>query len=106
MTINSKTHTHVHIDAQNMLLLAAFSTEAAVKSIKIGLPINESKTKSKCCRQSVTCSVSHPRLINCTFDIVSEFVYFGPAVTTKNDVSLEIKHSITLANRWYYCFIM
>ena len=39
---------------------------------------------------------------NCTFDTVKEFIYLGFAVTTKNDVSLEIKRRITLANRCYY----
>ena len=31
-----------------------------------------------------------------------EFIYLGSAVTRKNDVSLEIKRRITLANRCYY----
>ena len=33
-----------------------------------------------------------------TFETAKEFVYFGSAVTTKNDVSLEIKRRVTLAN--------
>ena len=37
-----------------------------------------------------------------TFDVVTEFIYLGSIVATKNDVSLEIKHRITLANRCYY----
>ena len=32
----------------------------------------------------------------------SQFIYLGSAVTTKNDVSLEIKRRITLVNRCYY----
>ena len=39
---------------------------------------------------------------NYTFDTVKEFIYLCSAVTTKNDVSLEIKRRITLANRSYY----
>ena len=39
---------------------------------------------------------------NYIFDTVKEFIYLGSAVTTKNDVSLEIKRRITLANRCYY----
>ena len=39
---------------------------------------------------------------NYTFDIVKEFIYFGSAVTSKTNVSLEIKRRITLALRWYY----
>ena len=37
-----------------------------------------------------------------TFDTVKEFIYLGCAVTTENDVNLEIKRMITLANRCYY----
>ena len=36
------------------------------------------------------------------FNIVKEFIYLDSAVTTKNDVSLEIEHRITLANRCHY----
>ena len=39
---------------------------------------------------------------NYSFEIVKEFIYLGSDVTTKNHVSLEIKHEITLANRCYY----
>ena len=39
---------------------------------------------------------------NYTFDTVKEFIYLGSAVSTKNDVSLEIKRRITFANRCYY----
>ena len=39
---------------------------------------------------------------NYNFDTVNEFIYLGSAVTTKSYVSLEIKCSITLANRCYY----
>ena len=39
---------------------------------------------------------------NYTFDTVKEFIYLGSAVTTNNDISLEIKRRITLANRCYY----
>ena len=41
---------------------------------------------------------------NYTFDIVKEFIYLGSVVNTKEDVSLEIKRRITLANRCYYGF--
>ena len=39
---------------------------------------------------------------NYTFDTVKEFIYLGSAVTTKNDVRLDIKRRITLADRCYY----
>ena len=39
---------------------------------------------------------------NYTFNIVKEFIYLGSAVTTKNDVNVEIKRRITLANSCRY----
>ena len=38
------------------------------------------------------------------FDVVKEFIYLGTAITTNNDVSLEIKRRVTLANRSYFGF--
>ena len=67
----------------------------------MGLAVNEGKTK-------YMFSTSFRRIDsritadNDTFDTVKEFMYLGSAVTTKNDVSLEIKRKITLANRCYY----
>ena len=52
--------------------------------------------QSICFRQAETSGVYY------TFDTVKEFIYLGFAVTTKNDVSLEIKQRITLANGCYY----
>ena len=34
----------------------------------------------------------------CYFDVVKEFIYLGTAINTNNDVSLEIKRIVTLAN--------
>ena len=39
---------------------------------------------------------------NYTFEAVKEFVCLGSTVTTKNDVSLEIKCKLTVVNRCYY----
>ena len=39
---------------------------------------------------------------NYTFDTVNEFFSLSSAVNTKNDVSLDIKRKITLANRCCY----
>ena len=38
---------------------------------------------------------------NYAFDVLKEFIYLGSIVTTKNDVSLEIKRRITLVNSCY-----
>ena len=35
-------------------------------------------------------------------DVVKEFVYLGTAIITNNDVSLEIKRGVTVANRCYF----
>ena len=68
----------------------------------MGLAVNESKTKhisstSRDMRRTeFQLTVDHY-----TFDTVKEFIYLVSAVTTKTDVSLEIKRRSTLAN-WYY----
>ena len=65
----------------------------------MGLAINEGKRKYMF---SMSKDVRHidSRIMadNYTFDTVKEFIYLGSTVTTKNDVGLEIKRSITLAN--------
>ena len=33
------------------------------------------------------------------FDVVKEFIYLGIAINSNNDVNLEIKRRVTLANR-------
>ena len=70
---------------------------------KVGLAVNEGKTKYmlSTCRESQR----HGTTISLggyTFERVKEFVYLGSAVNSKNNVSLEIKRRITLANRCYY----
>ncbi|XP_060665808.1 uncharacterized protein LOC132798106, partial [Drosophila nasuta] len=45
---------------------------------------------------------SHVVADSYTFEVVKEFTYLGTAINTKNDVSLEIKRRITLANRCYF----
>ena len=36
------------------------------------------------------------------FDVVKEFIYPGTTINTNNDVSLEIKRRVTLANSCYF----
>ena len=36
------------------------------------------------------------------FEVVKDFVYLGSSINTDNDISLEIRRSITLANRSYF----
>ena len=81
---------------------AAFSAIER-KSIKMGLTVNEGKTKYMFpTSRDVRRIDSQITSDNHTFDTVKEFMYLGSAVTTKNDVSLEIKQRIPLANRYYY----
>ena len=69
----------------------------------MGLTVNEGKTKYMfSISRDVLRIVSRITADHYTFDTVKEFIYLGSAVTTKNDVSLEIKCRITLANRCYY----
>lgn len=72
--------------------------------IKMGLAVIESNTK---CMLSTN---KYMRLIefqitvnNCTSNIVHNFfIYLSSNVTSKSDVSLKIKHVITVANRCYF----
>ena len=36
------------------------------------------------------------------FEVVKDFVYLGLSINTGNDISLEIRRRITLANRCYF----
>ena len=38
----------------------------------------------------------------CNFEVVKEFVYLGFSINTDNDISLDIRRRITLANRCYF----
>ena len=71
-------------------------------STKMGLAVNEGKTK---CMLSIIRDVwridTQITGDNYTFDTVKKFIYLSFAVSTKNDVSLEIKCRITLANSCY-----
>ena len=62
------------------------------------------RTKQSICFRQVDARRIDSRITadNYTFDTVKEFIYLGSAVTTKNDVSLEIKRRIILGNRYYY----
>lgn len=73
------------------------------ESAKVGLAVNAGKTKF------MVCSSRESRRLDSqlaagdhTFESVKEFVYLGSAITNNNNVSLEIKRRITLANRCYF----
>ena len=61
------------------------------KSTKMGLAINEGKTKYMLSTSRDDYRIeSQITVDNYTFDIVKEFIYLSSAVTTKYDVRLEI----------------
>ena len=73
------------------------------ESTKVGLAVNEGKTKYMfSTSRDVRRIDSRITVDNYTFDTVKEFIYLGSAVTTKNDINLEIKRRITLTNRCYF----
>ena len=65
----------------------------------MGLTVYEGKTKYRLSKFGVLIPKTTD---NYTFDTVKGFIYLGSADTNKDNVSMEIKHRITLANRRYY----
>ena len=81
---------------------AAFSA-IEKESAKVGLAVNEGKTKYMLATARNTRRIgTHVSADGYTFEVVPEFIYLGTSVNTTNDISLEIKRRITLANRCYY----
>jgi sorting nexin-29 len=73
------------------------------ESARVGLAVNMGKTKFMVCSNRETRRLdSHLTAGDYDFESVKDFVYLGTAVTSNNDVSLEIKRRITLANRSYF----
>ena len=67
------------------------------------MAVNEGKTKYLLSTSGVVPRVVSQIMANSYhFDVVMEFVYLGTAINTNNDVSLEIKRRVTLANRCYF----
>jgi hypothetical protein len=72
---------------------------------KVGLKINESKTKYMIAAGTdrLIRDVGHSVVLgDKTFDVVKAFVYLGSLVTPNNDVSLEIQRRIQTANRCFF----
>ena len=70
------------------------------ESTKIGLTVNEGKTKYMLSTSRDVRRIDPQITIDYyTFGTVKEFVYLGSAFGTKNDVSMEIERRITLVNR-------
>ncbi|XP_060665561.1 uncharacterized protein LOC132797804 [Drosophila nasuta] len=73
------------------------------ESAKARLAVNMEKTKFMVCSSRESRRLdSQLTAENYSFGSVKEFIYLGTAITSTNDVSLEIKRRITLANRCYF----
>ena len=71
-------------------------------SQKTGLSINEGKTKYvKISRMELNLA-SEINLDGQRFEIVNHFKYFGSLLTSKNEISEEIRGRIIAGNRCYY----
>ena len=68
--------------------------------MKIGLVVKTVETKYMLSTSGVVAQMGTLITANSyNFDVVKEFIYLGTVISTNNDVSLEIKHRVTLANR-------
>ena len=82
-------------------MVLAFS-KFAEEARSIGLVVNENKTKyllSTAKNSSIGESVE---IDGYNFELLKNFVYLESSVNAENDISLEIRHRITLANRCYF----
>ena len=75
---------------------AAFSAIER-ESAKMGLAVNESKLKYMFSTSGVV-----PRMGFISRLTVKEIIYHGTAINTNNNVNLEIKRRVTLANRSFF----
>ena len=85
-------------DREVAVAFAKFAEEAW----SIGLAVNESKIKlllSTAKNNSIEVSIE---IDGYNFKVVKDFVYLGSSINTDNDISLEIRRRITLANRCYF----
>ena len=81
---------------------AAFSAIEG-ESTKMGLAITEGKTKYMLSTSRTVRRIdSQITVDNYIFDTVKGVFYLSSAITTKSDISLKIKLTITLANSCYY----
>ena len=73
--------------------------ESAAK--KMGLAINEDKTKFMIATNK-TIDMSPLRIDNYTFETVKQFKYLGTIISSNNDIMIELKNRIYMANRCFY----
>ena len=80
---------------------AAFSKFAEVAR-RIGLAVNESKTNLLLSTAKDTSIGVSVKINGYNFEVVKDFICLGSSINTDNDISLEIRRRITLANRCYF----
>ena len=80
---------------------AAFS-KFAEEAQSVGLAVNKSRTKMLLSTAKDTSIGVSVEINGYDFEVVKDFVYVGFSINTDNDVSLEIRRRITLANRCYF----
>ena len=76
----------------------AIERESAI----MGMAVNEGKTKYMMMTSGVVPRMPQITANSHNFGVFKEFIYLGTAINTSNDVSLEIKRRITVANRCYF----
>lgn len=71
------------------------------EALKMGLKINENKTKYMPCTKTAHRS-THLKIGGHSFEVVDSFTYLGSEINNRNDVTAEIRKRITAANRCFY----
>ena len=95
---------HIDIIGRTMRDVTAAFTAIERKSAKMGLAVNEGKTKYMLLTNGYVPRMGSQITISNNFDVVKEFIYLGTAININNDVSLKIKRRETLANSCYFGF--
>ena len=75
------------------------------EAMQVGLVVNEGKTKymvSTSKESSMHQPGSTISVDTCNFEVVKEFIYLGANINSTNDISVEIRRRIMLANRCFY----
>ena len=82
--------------------VAVAFTNFAEEARSIGLAVNESKTKLLLSTAKDTSIGVSVEIDGYNLEVVKDFVYLGSSINADNDISLEIRRRITLANRCYF----
>ena len=103
-TISSKSHMLLaYADLRNLREVTAVFSRIGKESANFGLAVNEDKTKIMISTDKTTTRLDQRVNVgNHNFEAVEEFIYLGSAINKNNNVSLEIKRRIVLANRCYF----